>query len=460
MKDYSILKMFRRILAMLLAVITILVIGNLPVNAAGFTDVKQTDWYYGYVNKLVELNITSGVGDNKFAPNRKITRAEFVTFLCVALGVKKAGSDSEPYYEDAKNHWAKGWIAAADENGLTNIPGKDQLFYPDSLITRQDACSMVCTALGLKPDRLCNNPYIDVDTNVNTGYPVTAYDEYLMTGTKVGEDRYFHPKSSLTRAEVAAVLVNVIEYKKDTKNYKYHKQIEFETQNYKYFKADNYNSWYNLVKDLPQELIFNRYGLSNLSNNITFYSYILPKYIDTYKMTVTRNEYINLIVDTGTKYINTLVNADYKDIDAFRINIAEVATDDLYYDDPEMCFTLIKNYTKNIEHTVDMVKNNTIKMEGSFFTSKGMIVSDNTLYGRTTLRGTIRYKYDECTNDNALMLGVVGTAMQDMSSLSDFKYHHYYKTWYEQDIAIYFVDYPTGPKVQSIKAISDVRKMK
>lgn len=125
-----------------------------------------------------------------------------------------------------------------------------------------------------------------------------------------------------------------------------------------------------------------------------------------------------------------------------------------------MCFTLIKNYTKNIEHAVDMVKNNTIKMEGSFFTSKGMIVSDNTLYGRTTLRGTIRYKYDECTNDNALMLGVVGTAMQDMSSLSDFKYHHYYKTWYEQDIAIYFVDYPTGPKVQSIKAISDVRKMK
>ncbi len=460
MKNYSLLKMFKRTLAMLLAVFIILGIGNLPVNAAGFTDVKQTDWYYDYVDKLVELNITSGVGDNKFAPNRKITRAEFVTFLCVALGVKKTGSGSGPYYEDAKNHWAKGWIAAADENGFTNIPGKDQLFYPDSPITRQDACSMVCTALGLKPDRLCKNPYVDVDTNANTGYPITAYDEYLMTGTKVGTDRYFHPKSSLTRAEVAAVLVNVIEYKKDTKNYKYNKQIEFETQNNKNFNEDNYNSWYNLVKELPQELIFNRYGLSNLTNNITFYSYILPEYLDPYNMIVTRNEYINLIVDTGTKYVNTLVNADYKDIDAFRKNLSEVATDDLNYDDPEWSFTLIKNYTKNIEHAVDMVNDNTIKMEGSFVTSKGMIVSDNTSYGRKTLRGTIRYKYDECTKDNALMLGVVGTAMQDMCSLSDFKYHHSYNTWYEQDIVIYFVDYPTGPKVQSIKAISDVRKMK
>lgn len=84
MKVYSLMNMFKRTLAMLLAVFIILGIGNLPVNAAGFTDVKQTHWYYDYVDKLVELNITSGVGDNKFAPNRKVTRIYITTTLrCV-----------------------------------------------------------------------------------------------------------------------------------------------------------------------------------------------------------------------------------------------------------------------------------------------------------------------------------------------------------------------------------------
>ena len=44
-----------------------------------FTDVAADAWYAEAVNTLATLEIVDGVGDNRFAPERTITRAEFTT---------------------------------------------------------------------------------------------------------------------------------------------------------------------------------------------------------------------------------------------------------------------------------------------------------------------------------------------------------------------------------------------
>ena len=42
-----------------------------------FDDVPANAWYAKAVNTLASLDIISGVGDNKFEPERSITRVEF-----------------------------------------------------------------------------------------------------------------------------------------------------------------------------------------------------------------------------------------------------------------------------------------------------------------------------------------------------------------------------------------------
>ena len=48
---------------------------------SSFTDVPSDAFYYNAVNWAVENGITSGVGNNRFAPNDTCTRAQVVTFL-------------------------------------------------------------------------------------------------------------------------------------------------------------------------------------------------------------------------------------------------------------------------------------------------------------------------------------------------------------------------------------------
>lgn len=48
---------------------------------AGFADVPQNTWYTDAVNWAAEAGIVNGVGGNDFAPDRTITRVEFVTLL-------------------------------------------------------------------------------------------------------------------------------------------------------------------------------------------------------------------------------------------------------------------------------------------------------------------------------------------------------------------------------------------
>lgn len=52
-----------------------------------FTDVKEENWYYPYVNAAYKAGIVSGSG-NKFNPNEKITREQMAAIIIRALGVK------------------------------------------------------------------------------------------------------------------------------------------------------------------------------------------------------------------------------------------------------------------------------------------------------------------------------------------------------------------------------------
>ena len=127
-----------------------------------FYDVPNNAYFYEAVKWAVKNGITTGVGDNLFAPEQPCTRAQIVTFLWRAAGSpepKGAASGmtdvvSGSYYEKA--------VAWAIENGITTGT-TTSTFSPDATCTRAQAVTFLARALKAKAASAAE--FSDVPTN-------------------------------------------------------------------------------------------------------------------------------------------------------------------------------------------------------------------------------------------------------------------------------------------------------
>ena len=114
-----------------------------------FYDVPNNAYFYEAVKWAVKNGITTGVGNDLFAPEQPCTRAQIVTFLWRAAGSpepKGAASGmtdvvSGGYYEKA--------VAWAIENGITTGTTATT-FSPDATCTRAQAVTFLARALNAK----------------------------------------------------------------------------------------------------------------------------------------------------------------------------------------------------------------------------------------------------------------------------------------------------------------------
>lgn len=115
-----------------------------------FEDVPENAWYATPVNTLASLGIISGVGDNRFEPDRSITRAEFTALaMKFTVGAEKEEnifSDVNPtdwFYEAVTGSIQFGWI----------IGYGDGTFRPNNTITRAEGTAIVNKMLGREGDQ-------------------------------------------------------------------------------------------------------------------------------------------------------------------------------------------------------------------------------------------------------------------------------------------------------------------
>ncbi|WP_342564900.1 glycosyl hydrolase [Paenibacillus sp. FSL R7-0345] len=91
-------------------------------------------------NKL----LVRGVDVHRFAPDRYMTRAEFIVLIARALGLDVSGTTVE-FSDVPLSKWYTGAVAAAVEAGL--ITGySDNTFRPDALITREQVAVLIVRA--------------------------------------------------------------------------------------------------------------------------------------------------------------------------------------------------------------------------------------------------------------------------------------------------------------------------
>lgn len=106
-----------------------------------FSDVPDTHWAYTYIATLTEKGIIKGMTETVFAPEQKVTRAQFLTLLMRMSGEKSVvyqGTFSDVSSDD----WFSGAVAWGIKAGVTK--GISQTtFAPDAEITREDMAVML-----------------------------------------------------------------------------------------------------------------------------------------------------------------------------------------------------------------------------------------------------------------------------------------------------------------------------
>lgn len=127
----------------------LLVDKNVAITAT-FEDVPADAWYAKSVNTLASMGVISGVGENRFEPERSITRAEFTS---MAMKFTKGALDGTNVFSDVHSgDWFYEAVVGSIQYGW--IEGyEDGTFRPENWITRVEVTSIVNKMLGRFADR-------------------------------------------------------------------------------------------------------------------------------------------------------------------------------------------------------------------------------------------------------------------------------------------------------------------
>jgi len=172
-----------------------------------FNDVKTSDWFNKAVKFVYEKGITNGVSETEFAPNGKVTRGQFITMLCRAYGIKEMTGDN---FADSGNTWYTGYLAAAKQLGISNGVG-DNKFAPEREITREEMVTLIYNYLKLTgeiSDEAAETSFADnaqISDWAKAGVAFASSNGYV----KGKGNNVFDPKGYATRAELAQIFFNM-----------------------------------------------------------------------------------------------------------------------------------------------------------------------------------------------------------------------------------------------------------
>ena len=112
-------------------------------NIAVFSDTAD-HWAKQYIGVLAGMGIIDGMGNNIFAPENPLTRAQFVALLAKMTDGYSSAKISDMGFTDVPTYeWYSSYVNWAAENGIVTGMGNG-IFAPDAKITREQMAVMLC----------------------------------------------------------------------------------------------------------------------------------------------------------------------------------------------------------------------------------------------------------------------------------------------------------------------------
>ena len=188
-------------------------------NPVEFSDVNR-HWAKASANNMGSRMVVTGVGADKYEPDRNMTRAEFATVIVKALGLK-SGIGSSSFGDVDSSMWYSGYIKTAVAYGIIKGYNSDT-FGPEDMITREQAFTMLANAMkttGLNA-ALADSDIASLLGTYEDGARVARYAgsstaACLKTGIVSGrKNNILAPKAYVTRAEVAVMVEKLLQKSK------------------------------------------------------------------------------------------------------------------------------------------------------------------------------------------------------------------------------------------------------
>lgn len=196
------------ILTSALTITAILVAGVLPPGGT-FTD-DDGNVHEGGIEAIAAEGITLGCNppfNDRYCPDRELSRAEMVTMLARAIGFPATSID---FFIDDDGHVLEGAINKAAAAGVTagcNPPANDR-FCPDRKLTRAEAAAFLARAL-----KLPGSPtdfFTDDNGNVLEGAINRIAFAGITQGCNPPANDHFCPNRILDRAEMATLITRAL----------------------------------------------------------------------------------------------------------------------------------------------------------------------------------------------------------------------------------------------------------
>ncbi|MFD1177418.1 S-layer homology domain-containing protein [Paenibacillus puldeungensis] len=179
-------------------------------------------WARDYIQKLTAKHIITGVDEQRFAPNSKVTRADFAVLAVRALKLaagnssSTAESSSSNFSDVSQDAYYASFIAKAAELGL--VQGQNGKFRPADTITREEAASILIKLSELmakKPTGSTSSLQSFADNNQVSPWAKDAVTKAQSLGLIQGKSGgKFDPKGYVTRAEIAKMLYSFLDIAK------------------------------------------------------------------------------------------------------------------------------------------------------------------------------------------------------------------------------------------------------
>jgi hypothetical protein len=187
---------------------------TLNVLANTFNDVSPSDWYFDYVEQLVDFEVVDSRAD--FRPNDPVNRAELVKMIIGFIGgLVDYEAPMYPTFQDVpENEWYYQWIEAATQLGIVSGHADEEgnltgFFGPGDSVTRAAAAKIIKEGLAIPKTLSPPSPFPDVKPGVwYHDYILTLYNQSIVDGYDSG---YFGPSNLVTRAEVAKMIMEAYE---------------------------------------------------------------------------------------------------------------------------------------------------------------------------------------------------------------------------------------------------------
>ena len=181
-------------------------------NKVNFKDVPGDAWHNKAVSFIAARGITTGTGSGIFSPDANLNRGDFLVLLMRAYGISPDANPEDNFF-DAGNTYYTGYLAAAKRLGISTGVGNN-MFAPGKEITRQEMSTLLYNALkviGRLPQGDSGKGLSDfTDDGQISPWSKKAMTVLVETGTIGGSNGKLHPMSTTTRAEIAQVLYNLM----------------------------------------------------------------------------------------------------------------------------------------------------------------------------------------------------------------------------------------------------------